>query len=51
MPERITYTCRNCKWHDNFSWVCLNGDSEYAADFTDDGDTCDKWEREDGRSV
>ena len=35
-------SCEGCKWLDEFSGVCCNPDSEYRADFVDDG--CDKWE-------
>lgn len=37
------HTCCNCCWHDAFSWVCFNGGSERAADFTDPEDTCPAW--------
>lgn len=41
-------TCFTCAWHDNFSWVCFNGNSEHRADFTDPEDSCPAWEgRED----
>ena len=36
--------CANCKWHDEFSWVCFNGDSPNVAGFTQQEDSCDKWE-------
>ena len=40
--------CFTCAWHDNFSWVCFNGNSEHRADFTDPEDSCPVWEgRED----
>lgn len=29
--------CKDCKWHDEFSWACCNGDSEYRADFVNCG--------------
>lgn len=29
--------CVGCKWHDEFTWACFNGDSEYCADFVNDG--------------
>lgn len=29
--------CKGCKWHDEFSWACCNGDSEYRADFVNCG--------------
>lgn len=38
--------CGSCEWHDDFSWVCCNGDSEYRAEFTNDSFTCDEWEKE-----
>lgn len=37
--------CSNCKWHEDFSGACCNGDSEYRADFTDSDFVCDRWER------
>lgn len=42
--SRPRKNCGSCRWHDDFSWVCCNGDSPYCADFTDDDDTCDQWE-------
>ena len=36
--------CGNCKWHEDFSWACCNGESEYVADFTTSDFSCDKWE-------
>ena len=36
--------CRTCRWHDEFSWVCFNGDSPDVADFTDPEHICDAWE-------
>lgn len=36
--------CKSCKWHDDFTWVCFNGGSPDAADFTDDAHTCAGWE-------
>ena len=27
--------CSTCAWHDGYTWVCFNGNSEYRADFTD----------------
>lgn len=41
--------CKNCRRHDDFTWVCFNGDSEYCADFTEPECYCEFWERkEDG---
>lgn len=36
--------CSNCKWHEDFTGACCNGDSEYRADFTGSDFVCDKWE-------
>ena len=36
--------CKNCKWHDDFSWVCFNGESEECAGVTNNDFVCDKWE-------
>lgn len=41
--------CENCKWHDDFSWVCFNGDSQYVADFVDPEKSCQCWESKDGK--
>ena len=37
-------TCENCKWHEHFNGACLNGGSEYVADFTDSDFSCEHWE-------
>lgn len=29
--------CVGCKWHDEFTWACFNGDSEHCADFVNEG--------------
>lgn len=40
---------RIAKKHDDFTWVCFNGDSEYCADFTEPECCCEFWEgKEDG---
>lgn len=36
--------CEFCKWHDDFSWVCFNPESEKRSDFTDNEDSCTEWE-------
>lgn len=51
MPERITYTCDYCKWHESFSWVCCNGESEKCTECTEPKDTCDKWEKRDEKEM
>jgi hypothetical protein len=35
--------CKNCRKHDDFTWVCFNGDSEYCADFTEPECCCEFW--------
>lgn len=45
MAGSLSPLCKNCMWHDNFSWACFNGRSPYCADFTDDGCTCEYWEK------
>lgn len=39
------YTCQNCEWHDDFSWVCCNGLSVCRGDFTDNNNSCSEWEK------
>lgn len=36
--------CNGCKWWDDFTWACFNGDSPYCADFVNCG--CKHFERE-----
>lgn len=36
--------CSNCKWYDEFSGVCCNGNSEYVTESVDDDFICDEWE-------
>lgn len=36
--------CGSCKWHDEFSGACCNGDSDFRADFTLTEDKCEHWE-------
>ena len=36
--------CKTCKKHDDFTWVCFNGDSEHYADFTEPDCVCEFWE-------
>lgn len=35
--------CGNCKYHDDFSAICCNRDSEWRADFTDKEFCCEWW--------
>lgn len=32
--------CRDCKYHDDFTWVCCNGDSDMCAEATNDNYWC-----------
>lgn len=42
--------CKNCRKHDDFTWVCFNGDSKHCADFTGSEFCCEFWEgKEDGK--
>ncbi len=42
--------CSTCKYHEHRnsddSWVCVNPESEYYADWTDYDDSCEDWEGE-----
>lgn len=43
------HCCRTCKWRVREDitdgLVCVNGDSPYCTDFTDDGHGCLYWEK------
>lgn len=43
MEEKKKYCC-TCKWYEIDVGVCVNGDSEYRADFRCLDDTCMEWE-------
>ena len=49
MEKRLGLTrekrCENCKWHEDFSWAYVNGESPKVADFTDNDDWCSEWEK------
>lgn len=36
-------SCRNCEWHDGFTWFCFNDESGRKTHFTDIEYSCDKW--------
>lgn len=40
----IEKKCLNCKYHDDYSWACFNGDSDERGDFTDNEMHCEHWE-------
>lgn len=42
------YCCYTCKWYEDFTGVCFNGDSPNCADFMDAYDNCEEWELPDG---
>ena len=42
-------TCKGCKWHDEFTWVCCNGYSENCADFVNEG--CELYEKEKNETI
>lgn len=44
-------SCKTCKWHDDFTWACFNGDSPNRADFTDNDDLCGEWAENDGKTT
>lgn len=37
--------CEICKWHDAYTWVCFNGDSDQRADITDKDFMCKHYEK------
>lgn len=37
--------CGECRWHEDFTGACFNGDSPHVADFTDDEQSCPAFER------
>lgn len=41
-PEKI---CCNCRWHEEYTWVCFNGLSLNCTDVTDVEDNCEHWEK------
>lgn len=47
MQMRETQCCGNCEYgsYDSMQgYVCVNGDSEYCADFVEYDHTCEDWE-------
>jgi len=46
MTEQV---CGTCRWHknDGDDWVCCNNKSDYCADWTEYGNTCEEWEGRD----
>lgn len=40
--------CKTCAYHDDWTWVCFNGDSENRADFTQEDFVCSCWKNKEG---
>jgi hypothetical protein len=50
MIDKDNEVCGTCKYHhrdgdfpDDF--ICVNADSDYVGDWTENTDTCEEWER------
>ncbi len=37
--------CKTCRYHDDFTWACFNGNSKHCADFTEPDCVCECWEK------
>lgn len=37
--------CETCEYHDDFTYLCCNGDSEHLAEYTSPDDSCEHWKR------
>lgn len=50
--EETLATCCTCFWHEGYTWVCFNGESENCAEVTDPESGCECWkEREAGDEI
>lgn len=38
-------SCATCVWWEEFQGVCFNGDSPNCADFTDEEEVCEEYEK------
>lgn len=36
-------SCKTCAYHDDWTWVCFNPESDNGADFTDESYVCERW--------
>lgn len=46
-PPMTAKCCGTCKWHEcemDDSWICVNNDSEFCADWTPYDHFCEEWE-------
>ena len=50
MPEE-NKCCENCAYHDDWTWVCFNPESEKRANFTDNEDSCAEWDSREDKDV
>lgn len=44
LAQQVNNTCYGCKWHEEYTWACTNGESEHCADFVDCG--CEYYEKD-----
>lgn len=44
MSGKCYGTCKYGIYNEMLGYVCVNGDSEYVADFVEYGHTCEDWE-------
>lgn len=42
--------CATCAYHDDWTWVCFNPESDDRADFTDSEHKCNCWMSREGNS-
>lgn len=45
--DRRCKTCKYGNYDEMQGYVCVNGESEYVADFVDKNNWCENWEEED----
>ena len=43
--ESVKEYCGTCQWHDEFSGVCCNADSEHCSDAMPSDSSCEYWKR------
>ena len=49
MTDKQDEFCVYCQFYEHFNGVCFNGESENRAEFMDEFDSCDKFEKRGGR--
>jgi len=40
----MNQVCKNCKWYEEYTGACFNGDSENCSEYLDMYDTCEQFE-------